>query len=243
MRDSGNALIATSPAPVALPPLAPGRTANVGIVVAVPKTPGEYKVTIGLVDPNGNGLAKLGAATASFQLRAHQPYIVSATIGLPSVLHSGEASLFVTKYAALPTAGSAAHTLTLAWRLIDTKTNRSVAQGAVPLGALQPGSTGSYYAPFVAPAVLGTYRLAYDVRERNVAASETFTSNVTIVGPRTYPDDEGGRTPPAITIAPRASTPSPTPRMRFPSPTSGVVPDPQLPALPVPRGRTSTPAP
>ena len=88
--------------------------------------------------------------------------------------------------------------------------------------------------------MLGSYRLAYDVREKNVAASETFTANVTIVGPRTFPDDEGGRTPPVVT--PQV-TPSPTPRMRFPSPTGGVIPNTQLPALPVPRGRTSTPAP
>ena len=95
----------------------------------------------------------------------------------------------------------------------------------------------AFFAPFIAPAVLGSYRLAYDVRERNVAASETFSANVTIVGPRTFPDDEGGRTPPVIT--PRV-TPSPTPRMRFPSPSAGgVVPNAQLPMLPVPRGRTT----
>ena len=240
MRDNKDVLVATSPTPIALPALAPGRTANIGIVLAVPQAPGDYKVTLGLVDANGNGLAKLGAATASFQVRAHQAYIVSATTAVPTILHRGEASLLVTKYTALPTAGTAPHDLVLSWRLIDTKTSRSVATGTIPLGTLQSGATGTFFAPFVAPAVLGAYRLAYDVRERNVAASETFTANVTIVGARTFPDDEGGRTPPVIT--PRV-TPSPTPRMRFPSPTSGVVPNPQLPVLPVPRGRTSTPAP
>lgn len=240
MRDSKDALVATSPTPIALPALAPGRTANIGVVLAVPQAPGDYKVTLGLVDANGNGLAKLGAATASFQVRAHQAYIVSATTAVPTILHRGEASLLVTKYTALPTAGTAPHTLVLSWRLVDTKTSRSVASGTIPLGTLQSGATGTFFAPFVAPAVLGAYRLAYDVRERNVAVSETVTTNVTIVGARTFPDDEGGRTPPVI--APRV-TPSPTPRMRFPSPTSGVVPNPQLPALPVPRGRTPTPAP
>ncbi len=241
MRDSKDALIATSPTPIALPALAPGRSANVGVVLAVPQTPGDYKVTLGLVDANGSGLAKLGAATASFPLRAHQAYIVTAATAVPTILHRGEASLLVTKYTALPTAGAGAHTLTLSWRLIDTKTSRSVAQGTVPLGALQPGATGTFFAPLVAPAVLGSYRLAYDVREKNVAVTETFTTNVTIVGPRTFPDDEGGRTPPVI--VPRA-TPSPTPRMRFPSPTPGLVPSPQLPTLPIPRGRatpTATP--
>jgi hypothetical protein len=173
-------------------------------------------------------------------VRAHQAYIVSATTTVPTILHRSEASLFMMKYTALPTADASPHALVLSWRLIDTKTSRSVATGTIPLGTLQSGATGTFFAPFVAPAVLGSYRLAYDVRERNVAASETFTANVTIVGARTFPDDEGGRTPPVIT--PRA-TPTPTPRMRFPSPTSGVIPNPQLPVLPVPRGRTSTPSP
>jgi beta-lactamase class A len=240
MRDSKEALIATSATPIALPGLAPGRSANVGVVLAVPQTPGDYKVTLGLVDANGSGLAKLGAATASFQVRAHQAYLLSATTAVPTILHRGEASLLVTKYAALPTAGATAHTLTLSWRLIDTKTSRSVVQGTLPLGALQPSATGTFFAPFVAPAVLGAYRLAYDVREKNVAVTETVTTNVTIVGPRTFPDDEGGRTPPVV--APLVTpTPSPTPRMRFPAPT-GVVPNPQLPVLP--RGRpTPTPSP
>lgn len=238
MRDSKDVLVATSPTPIALPALAPGRSANVGVVLAIPQVPGDYKVTLGLVDANGKGLAKLGATTASFQVRAHQAYIVSATTAVPTILHRGEASLLVTKYTALPTAGTAPHALVLSWRLVDTKTSRSVATGAIPLGTLQSGATGTFFAPFLAPAVLGSYRLAYDVREKNVAASETFTANVTIVGARTFPDDEGGRTPPVITPI---ATPSPSPRMRFPSPTGGVIPNPQLPTLPLPRGRTSTP--
>jgi len=240
MRDSKDVLVATSPTPIALPALAPGRSANIAVVLAVPQAPGDYKVTLGLVDANGNGLAKLGAATASFQVRAHQAYIVSATTAVPTILHRGEASLLMTKYTALPTAGASPHALVLSWRLTDTKTSRSVASGTIPLGTMQSGATGTFFAPFVAPAVLGAYRLVYDVRERNVAASETFTANVTIVGARTFPDDEGGRTPPVIT--PRLA-PSPTPRSRFPTPTSGVVPNAQLPALPVPPGRTTTPAP
>ena len=241
MRDGKEVLVAASPAPMALPGLAPGRTANVDVVLAVPRSPGDYKVTLGLVDANGNGLARLGAATASFPLRVHQPYLVSATTTVPSVLHRDEASLFVTRYTALPTVGTANRTLTLSWRLTDAKTRRSVAQGTLALGTLQPGATGTFFAPFVAPGLLGTYRLAYDVREGNLAASETVTTTVTIVGPRSFPDDDGGRTPPALT--PRV-TPSPSPRMHFPSPTAGVVPNPQLPALPFPRGSgtpTATP--
>ena len=75
MRDSKNTLVATSPAPIALPGLGPGKSANVGVVIEVPQTPGDYKVTLGLADANGNGLAKLGATTASFQVRAHQLHL------------------------------------------------------------------------------------------------------------------------------------------------------------------------
>jgi beta-lactamase class A len=238
MRDSKDVVVATSPMAIALPGLAPGRVANVGVVLVVPQMPGEYKVTLGLVDANGNALAKLGAATGSFQVRAHRPYLVSAATELPTILHRGEASLLVTKYTALPTVDEGEHELTIAWRLIDTTTRRAVTSGSVPLGTLRPGATGSFFAPLVAPAMLGTYRLAYDVREGNVAVSETFTKMVTIVGPRTFPDDNGGRTPPAIT--PRVT---PAPRMRFPSPTVGVVPNPQLPVLPAPRGRVNPTAP
>lgn len=239
MRDGKDAVVAASPTPLALPDLVVGRGANVGVVLTVPQAPGEYKVTLGLVDANGNALAKLGAATGSFQIRAHRPYLVSAATELPTVLHRGEASLLVTRYTALRTIDEAERELTIVWRLIDKTTRRVVTSGSVPLGTLRPGAAGSFFAPFVAPAVLGTYRLAYDVREKNVAVSETFTIGVTIVGPRTYPDDDGGRTPPVI--IPRTS-PAPT-RMRFPSPTPGVVPVPQLPALPAPRGRVNPTAP
>jgi hypothetical protein len=242
MRDSKDVVIATSAPPIALPALAPGRSADIGVLLAMPKTPGDFKVTLGLVDANGNGLAKLGAATASFQVRAHQAYIMSATTAVPTVLHRGEASLLITSYSALQTAGTTAHTLALAWRLIDTKTNRSVVQGTLPAGSLQPGATGTFFVPFIAPSVTGTYKLSYELRERGVAVNETTITPVTIVGPRTFPDDEGGRTPPAITITPLVpATPSPTPRMKFPRP-SGFVPSPQLPVLP--RGRpTPTPTP
>jgi hypothetical protein len=88
--------------------------------------------------------------------------------------------------------------------------------------------------------VLGTYKLSYELREGDVAVSETATSTVTVVGPRTYPDDNGGRTPGTITIAPR---PTATPRVRpFPSPSGSIVPRLNLPTLPTPKGK-ATPAP
>jgi hypothetical protein len=238
MRNSSNTLVATSSAPTVLPGLAPGRSSNVGVVLTIPKTPGDYKVTLGLVDSTGRPLAALGAATATFQVRAHQPYLVASEVVVPTVLHSGEASLMSAEYTALPTAGTTNHVLVLAWRVLDAKTNRSAGTGTVPVGTLEPGASGTFFFPFVAPTVLGSYKLSYELRERNVAVNETRTSSVTIIGPRTFPDDEGGRTPP--NIAPRsAPTPSPTPRLRFPAPSGGVVPIPQLPTLP--RGATPTP--
>jgi hypothetical protein len=131
----------------------------------------------------------------------------------------------------------------LAWRVLDAKTNRSAGTGTVPVGTLEPGASGTFFFPFVAPTVLGSYKLSYELRERSVAVNETRTSNITIVGARTYPDDEGGRTPPNIAPRGAAPTPSPTPRLRFPAPSGGVVPSPQLPALPVQRSATPTPRP
>lgn len=188
LRDARDAFVASSPAPIALPALAPGATANVGVVLAVPSTPGDYKATLGLVDNAGTVLARLGAAIASFQLRANRPYIVSAATDLPSVLHRGEASLLVVRYAALPGAGTTDHALTIAWRLLDPRSNRSIASGAVDLGTLEPSASGTFFAPLAAPLVLGTYRLAFDLREGGVAVSEPIHKTVTIVGPRTYPD-------------------------------------------------------
>ncbi len=236
MRDGKDALVARSQAPLALPGLAPGKTANVGLVLAIPKAAGEYKVTMGLVDADGQALAPLGAGTATFAVRAHQPYLVSAQTGMPSVLHQGESSLLVTRYTALPTVGGDPRSLVLTWRLVDRRNGRTVTQGSVTVGMLEPGAAGSFFYPLVAPDALGTYRLSYELRERTIAVSETVTSTVTIIGPRTYPDDEGGRTPGPI---PQRTAPSPTPRFRFPLPSGSLVPQLRLPALPTPRGRAA----
>ena len=228
LRDTKDALVDSSKTPVPLPALAPGGTANVGIVLTVPKAAGDYKVTLGLVDSDGRPLAALGAATATFSVRAHQPYLVSAQIPMPTVMHQAEASLVVTHYTALPTAATVSRPLVLTWRLVDPRSGRAVTQGTLPIGTLEPGAAGDFFAPFVAPNLLGRYRLSYELRERNIAVSETVTSNVTIIGPRTYPDDEGGRTP----GPPVLRSPSPSPRFRFPAPSGSLVPHPQLPTLP-----------
>lgn len=239
LRDDDGALVSSSPTAIRLPALAPSRTTNVGLRIPTPLMPGTFHVTIGLVDNDGRGLSQLGAATADFDLNTHQPFLMSAKVGVPTVLHRGEASLLAVKYTALATAGLVDHEVVLTWRALDTRNGRTVEDGTVPMGVLKPGSDGWFYAPLVAPRILGTYRLSYELREGDVAVTESATTTVTILGPRTYPDDTGGRTPGPITI-----TPSPSPRLRlpFPSPSGAIVPRIDLPSFPSPKGK-ATPTP
>ena len=239
MRDDADALVTSSPAATRLPALAPGKAANVGLQIATPLDPGLYHVTLGLVDATGRALASLGAATASFDVKTHQPYLVSAAVSVPTIMHRGEASLLVTKYTALGTAGIVDHSLVLTWRALDTRNGRTVDQGTAPVGTLKPGSDSVFFSALVAPKVLGTYKLSYELRENDVAVSVTATTTVTVYGPRTYPDDQGGRTPAPPTVPPTA-----TPRLRlpFPTPSGSIVPRIDLPSLPTPKGK-ATPAP
>ena len=148
--------------------------------------------------------------------------------------------MLITRYAALGTAGIVDHSLVLTWRAVDTRTSRTAAQGSSPVGVLKPGSDGTFFSALVAPKVLGTYKLSYELREGDVQVSETMTTTVTVTGPRTYPDDNGGRMPGPITITP---LPSPT-RAPFPSPSASIVPHLSLPTLPAPKGKaTPTPSP
>ena len=236
MRDQNDALVASSQAATRLPALAPSRSTNVGLQLATPKTPGTYHVTVGLVDANGRALASLGAATATFDIKTHQPYLLTAEPAIPTFMHRGEASLLVTKYTALATTGAKDHDLVLTWRALDTRNGRTVESGSAAIGTLRPSSDGFFYSVLVAPKVIGTYRLSYELREGDVAVIDTLTTTITVSGPRTYPDDNGGRTPGPIT-----PVPSPT-RAPFASPT-GPVPGITLPPLPtsVPRGKTPTP--
>ncbi|HLQ05018.1 MAG TPA: serine hydrolase, partial [Verrucomicrobiae bacterium] len=97
LRDGqGTVLVSSKPQP--LPALQPNQTQNVGVAISVPQQPGTYTVTLGLTDANGNALASAGAATATFSLRAHQPYLIAAQIGMPHTLHRSEASLLVVNY-------------------------------------------------------------------------------------------------------------------------------------------------
>jgi beta-lactamase class A len=202
-------LLASSPKPQPLPALQPNQTQNVGIAISVPKQPGTYTVTIGLTDASGAALAPAGAATATFSLRAHQPYLITAQIGMPRTLHRGEASLLVVNYSGL--AGET-RALSIGWRLVDPRTNRTVQQGSSPLGTFKAGATGTFFAPFVAPNVLGTYRLTYELRDGTIAVSEPVSATVEITGARTYPDE--GLPAPSFEFG---AIPPSTPRFELPT--------------------------
>src|SRR5437762_4371164 len=119
LRDDPGTLLSSSPTATRLPALRPGASTNVGLQIATPFVPGTWHVTVGLVDSLGRALSQLGAATATFDVKTHLPYVVSATVEVPTVLHRDEASLLVTKYMALGTAGIVDHDLAITWRAID----------------------------------------------------------------------------------------------------------------------------
>jgi beta-lactamase class A len=228
LRDDTNTLLSSSPTPLRLAPLAPGKATNVGLQIPTPRTPGLWHVTVGLTDGSGHALASLGAAAATFDIKTHSPYLLKATAAVPTVLHRGEASLVITKYTALATAGAVEHNLALAWRVLDTRNGRVVDQGSSAVGVLKPGSDGTFFSVLVAPKVLGTYKLSYELRENDIAVSETVTTTVTIYRPRSYPGDDGGRA-----LVGRPAAPSAGPRMTaFPTPSSSIVPRIDLPRLP-----------
>ncbi len=187
LRNGQGTLLASSAKPQPLPALQPNQTQNVGIAISVPKQPGTYAVTIGLTDAGGAALAPAGAATATFNLRAHEQYLITAQIGMPRTLHRGEASLLVVNYGAL--AGETDRALSVGWRIVDPRTNRTVQQGSSPVGAFKAGVTGTFFVPFVAPNALGTYKLTYELRDGTIAVSEPVSATVEITGPRTYPDE------------------------------------------------------
>jgi beta-lactamase class A len=187
LRNGQGTLLTSSASPQPLPPLLPNQTQNVGIAISVPTVPGTYTVTVGLADARGAPLAPAGAATATFNLRAHQPYVITAQVGMPHMLHRGEASLVVVNHGAL--AGTSDRPLSIGWRMIDTRTNRTVQQGASPVGTFKAGVPGTFFVAFVAPNALGTYKLAYELREGTLSVSEPVTTTVEIAGPRTYPDE------------------------------------------------------
>jgi len=236
VRTSGDQLTMSSPRPQTLPALQPNQSQTVQISLNAPLQPADYRVTIGLTDSAGNALAASGAGTATFTLRVHAAYLVAAQVQMPIALHNEEASLLVTQWSALSAAGTTPHTVALTWRAIDPRTNRSVKSGATALGAFQPGASGTFFVPFIAPDLLGTYRLSYELREADVAVSETAATTVTIYGPRTYGGDDGRPVPEGLAPPP---APTATPRFQFPQIR---LPKPSLPGS-APRGKSPAPSP
>jgi hypothetical protein len=232
LRSGQGPVIARASAPQPLPALQPNQTQNIGIAISVPQQPGTYTVTIGLTDASGTALAPTGAATATFTIRAHQPYLITAQVGMPRALHRGEASLVVVNYGAL--SGSTDRPLAIGWRLVDPRNNRTVQQGSSSVGTFKTGVSGTFFVPFVAPNALGTYKLIYELRDGTVSVSEPVTATVEIAGPRTYPD-EGLPAPSSETGA----SPSPTPRFEFPTIT---IPKPSI-EIPFVRGKSPRPSP
>ena len=197
--------------PIPLPALAPNASAPVTLAFDAPTVVGDYTLTVGLADANGNALAPFGAATTTIAVRVHVPFIVAAQIQLPKLLHRSEASLVIVQYSNLPAAGQESHTYTLFWRAVDPRTHRAVASGSSPLGtSLGPGS-GTFFAPFNAPSVRGTFTLVMELREAGRTVSDTFTQTVELAGARTFPGDPqnaGVAAPPRVPRASGAPRPS-----------------------------------
>jgi len=225
LRNPQRALVDMSRVPLALPALAPNATAPVTVTFIAPSAAGSYTMTVGLVDSSGIALAALGAGTATFAFTAHPPYLVASRAQLPRLLHRSEASLLILQYSSLAAAGSAPHTYTLFWRAIDPATGRAVASGTSPLGTVPNGGSGTFFAPFHAPALRGTYRLQLEVREGTGAVSRMQTLLVEIARSRTYPDDRASSVVPA---------PGPTGTPRVPRPASSARPHGRSPSPPPP---------
>ncbi len=205
VRDAKKEIVDRSPAPLALGALLPLSATDVRLGLVAPSPAGDYTVTLGLADEAGRGLAALGAATASFTLRTHNVFVASTQVRLPALLHRGEASLVTVGYSAAPGLDGA-HVLSLGWRAVDPATAHVAAEGATALGSLQPGASGTFFAAFVAPAMRGTYRMDYELRENGAAVGETSSRTVNIAQARTFPDERnsGPRLPPAAWPHPTA---------------------------------------
>jgi beta-lactamase class A len=228
IRDPGKKVVASSPAPIPLPPLAPAATTPATLAFSAPAAVGDYTLTVGLADANGAALASAGTATGSFTFHVHVAYLVTSEARVPLLVHRSEPSLLIVQYSNLPAAGSDPHAYTLFWRAIDPATSKSVASGVSPLGTSAAVGNGTFFSVFNAPALRGTYRIAIELREAGKTVSETQTVTVEIAGPRSYPDDRDS----AVQPAPR-TTPPPRP--------SGASPRPSPSSTP--RGRTAAPTP
>ena len=200
MADAGGKIVGRS-AHLPLWDIGVGKAVDYPIVIDMPATAGDYKVTFGLADRANGALASVGAPTASMTVRSHAPFLVSLGVSISSVLHRDEASAAIVTFT--PLADLAAVTqLQLGWRVID-RTSRVISEGALPVGAAKPGPSSSYLVPFVAPAIRGPFTLELYALTEGRAASAVIRKTVEIDAPRTY----GGDPAPGL-----SSRPSPSPR-------------------------------
>jgi hypothetical protein len=120
---------------------------------------------------------------------------------------------------------------------VDPRNNRTVEQGSSPVGVFKAGAPGTLFAAFLAPNAVGTYKLVYELRDGTVTVSEPVTTNVEILGPRTYPDD--GTPAPTTSDLFSVPTATPTPRFQFPTIT---IPKPSF-DIPFLHGKSPKPSP
>lgn len=191
LRDARNSRVSTSgAASLPLGALQQGAGTDVTIPLRAPETPGDYRLSYGLMDADGRALGLLGAAVGTVVVRVHLPFVVNALVRMPTFLHRGQAHLLSVDFGRRPAAGSAIHSISLVWRAIDPKTKRAAATGVAFLGNVHPTQGGgTFFAPFIAPNILGSYVFEYELRERGLIASETQTEVVEILARRTYPGD------------------------------------------------------
>ena len=191
LRDARNTVVSTSgAAPIPLGALRQGAGKDVAILLRLPESPGDYRLSYGLLDADGRALGPLGAAVGSLIVRAHLPFVVNALVRVPAFLHRGEAHLLAVDFGRRPAAGSSIHSISLAWRAIDPRTKRTVAAASTFLGNVHPSQGGgTLFAPFIGPNILGAYIFEYELREGGFIAGETQTQAVEVLARRTYPGD------------------------------------------------------
>jgi hypothetical protein len=189
MSDASGTAVARSAAPLTIWDVPVGRSIDYPVVLPIPPTPGEYRVSFGLANTAKGQLASIGTPTAAMTLRADPPLLVKLGVALSPLLHRNEVS------AALVTVGpldalTGATRLDLRWRLVD-RTNRAVVEGSVPLGLARSDGPSSYLVPLVAPLVRGPFTLELTATAEGRVASPTVRKSIDIGAARTYPGEPG----------------------------------------------------
>src|SRR5919201_3988272 len=200
MSDASGKPVARSRSPLPLWDVPVGKTIDYPVVLDVPSTVGDYKVTFGLANRANGPLAALGAPTAMLTLHATAPLIVKLGVMLSPVLHRNEASAALVTLSPLDDLAAPAP-VAMSWRLVD-RSNNPVADGVVPLGVITPEGPGSYLVPFLAPPIRGPFTLELFAVTDGRGASAVLRKSIEIDAARTYPGD------PAAGLSPRLVFPT-----------------------------------